>query len=243
MPPGILAFDAEIKETTIKLGEPAAFFVFQMTNISQGEVLITLVHGSCECTAPQLPSMPWRLPPGGFGQIPVVMNVEAQSGVALKTLTVYTEQGQATVTLKTTILPLESKVMSAAERELNLRLAQTNRQAVFQAECARCHAEPAKGKFGKELYLAACAICHEAESRATMVSDLKHPTKEITADDWQRIIRIGKERTLMPAFDQSHGGPLSEEQIKNLVEYLGANFSSGAANSPPVHSKAEKPER
>jgi len=70
------------------------------------------------------------------------------------------------------------------------------------------------------LYQAGCAICHDAEHRAEMVPDLhtlKHPA---TADYWTQWITASKPASMMPAFTKSHDGPLNEQQIASLVDYL-----------------------
>ena len=53
-----------------------------------------------------------------------------------------------------------------------------------------------------------------------MVPDLKalrHPTN---ADYWKTWIASGRVGSMMPAFSQKEGGPLSNEQIELLVTYL-----------------------
>ncbi len=237
LPTGILAFDAESKEATVKPGELAANYVFQITNVSPAEVIISRVQPSCGCTTAQLPPMPWKLPAGGNGQIPVTMNVQGKSGLVIKTLTVYTELGQKTLILKTTILPPDPKLMTAVDRDRNQLLAKTDRQVVFKGDCAHCHVEPLIGKSGKELYVAACGICHEAEHRAAMVPDLHNLPNDTNTEYWKLMCAIGKTNTLMPAFAQVHGGPLSDAQIASLVTYLGANFPAQGTNSRPYLPK------
>lgn len=234
---GILAFDAETKEALVKPGERAANYLFHFTNVSPAEVIISRVQASCGCTTAQLPPMPWKIPVGGTGQIPAIMNVQGKSGVVVKTLTVYTEQGQKTLSLKTTILQPDPQFMTAADRDRNQLLAKTDRQVVFKGDCARCHVEPVIGKFGKDLYLTACGICHEAEHRATMVPDLRNLPNDTNAEYWKLMVSLGKEGTLMPAFAQAHGGPLSEPQITTLVDYLVANFPAQGTNSRPILPK------
>jgi len=234
---GILAFDAETKELILKPGEAMAHYVFLLTNVSPAEVTISRVQPSCGCTTAQLPPMPWKIPAGGTGQIPVNMNVQGKSGVVIKTLAVFTDQGQKTLMLKTTIPQPDLKKMTAADRDRNQLLAKADRQAVFKGDCAHCHVEPVIGKYGKDLYLAACGICHEAEHRATMVADLRNLPNDTNAEYWKLMTTMGKEGTLMPAFGQAAGGPLSDPQIKSLVDYLVANFPAQGTNSRPALTK------
>jgi len=231
---GILAFDAETKKVIIKLGEKEAKFTFNLANISSGAVTVSRVQTSCGCTTAQLPPMPWTVAAGATGQIVVVMNVQGKSGVIPKMVTVYTDKGQKTLMVETTIPVPEPQLMSPADRERNQLLAKADRQAVFKGDCAKCHVEPAIGKYGKNLYLAACGICHEAEHRATMVPDLHNLPNDTNGDYWKLMTTLGKADTLMPAFAQAHGGPLSDPQIDTLVGYLAMNFPAQVTNTRPV---------
>jgi mono/diheme cytochrome c family protein len=108
-----------------------------------------------------------------------------------------------------------------------------DRQAVFKGDCAKCHVEPAVGRTGQALFEAACAICHESPHRATMVTDLRALKVAPTPEYWQAMISHGKPNTLMPAFLQSEGGPLTEEQVKSLVDYMTHYYPPRASVSAP----------
>jgi hypothetical protein len=85
------------------------------------------------------------------------------------------------------------------------------------------------------LYAVACGICHEANPRATMVTNLRalnHPTDY---NYWQMMIALGKPGSLMPAFSTDQGGPLTGEQIESLAKTLTETFpsvSSASINAP-----------
>ena len=49
---------------------------------------------------------------------------------------------------------------------------------------------------------------------------------------WLNWITYGRPGSLMPAFGEKDGGPLTKEQIDSLVEYLLANFPKGPAVRP-----------
>ena len=89
-------------------------------------------------------------------------------------------------------------------------MSKADRQAVFHGECATCHVKPGQGKYGKLLYDADCAICHEGEHRATMVPDLHALKVPTNVEFWQTWISHGKPGSLMPAFSTADGGPLSD---------------------------------
>lgn len=235
LPNEVIAWDGEQKEATVKLGEVEAHFKFCLTNVSPGEVTILNVATSCGCTAAHLPPMPWKLVPGTNGEINVTMNVAGKSGTVFKTVTVSTDKGNKTLMVKSIIAAPPAGGVAMDGRARNQQLALADRQAVFKGDCASCHVAPAAGKMGKELYTTACAICHEAEHRATMVSDLHNLKQEMGRELWQIWITYGKPGSLMPAFAKSQGGPLTDEQIRSLVDYLVKAMPSKAA---PVAAKA-----
>ena len=122
--------------------------------------------------------------------------------------------------------------MTDADRARGLAAAKVDRQAVFKNDCATCHALPGNGKYGQVLYNAVCAVCHEAEHRATMVPDLHNLKVPTNVDFWQTWIAHGKPGSLMPAFASADGGPLNDMQIASLAAYLNAAIPSHAAPPP-----------
>lgn len=243
MPAGILAWDAEMKEATVAHTQAVAELVFYFTNVSPSEVSINNVGTSCGCTVPRLPTLPWKIPAGTSAVLPVAMSVAGKSGMVFKTLTINTDKGWKMLSVKTTIKPPPPQ-MSPGGREQNQLLAKADRQAVFKGDCASCHVEKAIGKMGKDLFEAACSICHEAEHRATMVPDLHALKTETNAEYWKAWVEFGKEGSLMPAFAQKHGGPLSDQQIASLVDYLVKAIpskASAAAMTPATTTASASP--
>ena len=234
----LITWDAERKEVTVPSGTPQALFTFNLTNISKETITISSVSTSCGCTVAQLPQTPWPIAPGTSGEIRATMQLAGKSGTIPKTLTVNSDKGSKALIVQTTILPpsAASQPMSAMDREANQKLAIADRQGVFKADCARCHAAPAKDKLGLPLYAAVCGVCHEAEHRATMVTDLHKLTYETTPEIWRNWITHGKPGSLMPAFALAEGGILTDEQINSLVSYLVAAIPSkpAAVPLPPI---------
>ena len=126
-----------------------------------------------------------------------------------------------------------ASLAAGAGRARNLEMSKADRQAVFKGECAACHAAPAHGKAGEELFQAVCAICHESTHRATMVPDLAVARPNTNRDQayWASWIKVGKIGTLMPGFsdDASLGGPLTPEQINTLAAYLSKKYPAQSA--------------
>lgn len=237
LPAGILAFDAEQKEYTAKAEDQNGSFVFNVTNISAADVTINQVQTSCGCTTAKI-QLPLKLEPNQSSEIPINMDLRGKSGTIMKTVTIHSDQGQKVLLVKSIIPTPDANPMTmGANRERNQQLALADRQAVFKGDCARCHVEPVIGKMGKELYTAACGICHEAEHRASMVTDLHNLKTPPNAEYWKFFVVNGKPGTLMPAFAQAHGGPLSDTQVASLVEYLVNDFPNSKTN-PPAHASA-----
>lgn len=229
-----LQLDAVRKEQTLKPGEESCVFTFAVKNISKADLVINQVRTSCGCTIAQLPSQPWKLAPGASGNITLTVDVRGKSGTLIKT---------ATIDLPTTYkhfsfivhIPASTNPQTAmTDRERNMQLAAKNRQAVFHGDCARCHLEPTKGRQGVGLYVTACSICHDAEHRASMVPDLHAIKRPDDREYWRTLISQGKPGSLMPAFAQEHGGPLSKDQIDSLVDYLVSEFAGKQAPAPKV---------
>lgn len=244
-PASYLTWDSESKEYTAKVGDTNAHFTFYLTNVSSEMVLVNSVRTSCGCTVAQLPEQPWRLAPGTNGPIQVTVNLQGKSGTIVKSVTVDSTTGIKSLLVRVNI-PVPQPVAGQpqpqptgdVDRLRNMQMTLADRQVVFKNDCAKCHAEPAHGKSGKELYQAACAICHDSPHRATMVPDLhalKHPTN---AEHWKKWIVSGRVGSMMPAFSTAEGGPLTDAQIGSLVEYLAQAIPSapqpGTVTQAPV---------
>jgi cytochrome c553 len=211
-----LVWDAMSKELTPKSGAETADFTFSVTNTSDSTVIVENAFGNCGCTTPKLPSKPWVLAPHTSGDMEVSVLLAGRSGDLFKNVTVNASNYPPQVLTLQVHLPADPGQMRAA----NVALATADRQAVFKGDCARCHVTPTAGKMSKDLFTAACGICHEAQPRATMVPDLRALNHSTDYNYWKVWIRDGKPGTLMPAFSNAQGGPLNDEQIESLATTL-----------------------
>ena len=232
LPDGVLAWNGLTQEATVAADAGNAHLAFSFTNVSPGTVAILDVHPSCGCTTAQLPPLPWIIPAGGNGQFGLTVNVAGKTGMLFKTVNVKTDRGSKQLMLKITILPPVIPTQSDADRAQAMILAKADRQAVLRGDCATCHVKPGDGKYGKLLYDAVCAICHESKNRASMVPDLHNIKTPTNLDFWQTWIAHGKAGSLMPAFSTSDGGTLSDIQITSLAQYL-----LGSIPSQPTPNK------
>jgi mono/diheme cytochrome c family protein len=241
-----LVWEKDSQEYTTKPGERYSRFTFWFTNVSPKEISINSAKSSCFCTVAKLPRQPWPIPSGSNGSIEVTMDLAGKNGTVFKAVTVDSTSGPQALMVRTTITPALAQgdaSMQDADRMKNMQLALADRQAVFtKAECASCHADPAKGKTGgAELYAAVCSNCHDSEQRATSVPDLRalpHPTD---ANHWRTWITHGRAGSMMPAFAQAEGGPLSAQQIAALTDYLARTIHGNpvaGANSRPANAGA-----
>jgi len=225
-----LAFNGELQETTATPGATNVAFEFRFTNTSPDQVSIQRVHTSCGCTTAQLPAMPWVIEADGEGSFDVAMDIRGKRSQISKMVYLYTDKGFKALTVRA-LIPADTS-MPSTERLRNLQIAAADRQAVFRGDCARCHSEPAKDRQGRALFQAVCAVCHEAEHRADMVPDLRRLDPMPDEKGWQRWVTHGKARTLMPAFADTEGGPLTPEQIDSLVGHLVRRFPQ--RRGPPI---------
>jgi len=225
---GLLAWDAELKSVNATNGQAFANFDFSFTNVSADPVVILGARGSCSCTTVKLPTAtPWLIPTGGIGHFDATINLAGKAGLLYKAVIISTDQGVKNLMLTVNIAPAPPPTaMTEAERAQGVAAAKVDRQAVFKGDCVSCHAKNVQGKYGPQLFAITCAICHEANPRATMVPDL-HNLKEPTSEEfWRTWITSGKAGTLMPAFASSQGGPLTDFQIGSLASYLNQRFPS-----------------
>ena len=219
-----LTWDADARQYTTKPGERYADFKFWFTNTTAYEISILSAVGSCSCTKAELPQTPWVIRPGTNGVLDVKTDLAGKSGTVTKSVTVTYTGGTKTLQVTSIVTPGGQTGPSPhdEERLKNMQTALADRQVVFKnAECASCHADPAKGRTdGAQLYFVACANCHDSANRASTVPDLralKHPTD---ADHWRKWIAYGRAGSMMPAFAQSESGPLNQQQIEAIVGHL-----------------------
>ncbi len=222
----VLAFDAKSKRYDAAPGESFARFTFNLTNVWTNEVVIHRVLADCGCATADLPPTPWHLGPGASGQVHAQMNLLAKMGLVAKHLTFFFSVGTNSFSNIADIVayvpppPALAASLSDHERQAAMAKALLHPQAIFHGDCAACHSARGQNAYGENLYAADCGICHESPHRASAVPDL-HALKQPTDFAyWKTIIASGKPHTMMPAFAQAQGGPLSDAQITSLASYL-----------------------
>jgi len=184
-------------------------YTFRFENKGTEDLLIKEVTTSCGCTAALVSSN--TVKPGGNGEITVSYDSQGRAGAVSRTITVVSNDLVEPVKE----LTITATVTSSMHTTFNVN------ESLFSDKCGACHFSPALNKKGKELYDAVCTFCHGRtavglESLKVMEMDV---IKEIT--------RNGIAGTEMPAWIKEQGGPLDEEQIRSLSNFIkgeSANF-------------------
>ena len=157
-----------------------------------------------------------RLKPGEKGKIRVEVNIRGKFGNIMKTVQVHTndsQRPQTTLSLKMKIKDLiHMKKYKAAE--------------IFNGACRGCHVDRGRGRKGFDLFINDCMMCHITSKSASPLAALRVKNKE----DVERAIREGVQKTSMPGWDAKHDGPLSEDEIRSLIDYIRPVSKIGQAN-------------
>jgi cytochrome c553 len=222
-----LIWDSSSKEAFPAPGQPSADFVFKVNNPTGSEIDIQNVTTTCGCTVAKIPSRPWPLAAHTNDSMTISVNLTAKTGTFSKGITVWSQGYQNQILTVRVHMPDSTEAL----RQRNMQLAVTDRQAIFKdPNCVKCHLDPLAGKMGRELFAAACEICHNptgpGESRASMVPDLRALNHSTDYNYWKAMIIVGKPGTLMPAFGSVAGGPLTDEQVDSLAKTLAALIPS-----------------
>jgi hypothetical protein len=98
--PNILAWSSLSEEYHAKPGELLAPFTFALTNVSSGPVTIYDTSTTCDCTVAKLPSTPWKLPSGGYGEIHATIDLSKKTDTVTNQIIVFTSRGNRRLFVK-----------------------------------------------------------------------------------------------------------------------------------------------
>lgn len=147
-----------------------------------------------------------RLAQGARGSITVSVDVRGKTGKITKAISVSTNDPVRPVTT----LTVSMKVKDA------LHMKKYDSAEIFSVRCGGCHIDRGRGKRGPELFEADCGMCHNVNKSAASINDMR----KMSSDDLGGAIRNGVKNTAMPAWDIKYGGPLSDEDVRSLIETI-----------------------
>jgi mono/diheme cytochrome c family protein len=108
---------------------------------------------------------------------------------------------------------------AAADKELteSVRLG----KATFEEFCARCHGPEAEGGVVKRYVTPGVKDAKPADVQAPDLREIhsRHPDEEPGAVAWETIQK-GKPPSPMPTWGVRYGGPMNDQQITDIVNYL-----------------------
>jgi mono/diheme cytochrome c family protein len=213
-----LRFDASVHnfgEMKDDAGKATYDWVFY--NDGDEPLRITGTRPSCGCTASVVTADP--IAPGEQGVLLVTFDPAGQHGTIRKTLTVSSNDPSE----PNLLLTIKAKVEVVIEEVVPGQHPKITGQSLLMGDCASCHAAPAEATSGAPLYTAVCAMCHGTEGQGNERGpSLRDPDYLASRDDDDLNVAIayGTSNPRMPGFSEIMGGPLSDAQVKSLVELI-----------------------
>jgi mono/diheme cytochrome c family protein len=202
-------------ETDSKI--PATFLLY---NKGGKHLRITDIQTSCGCTLAKVSKR--VIAPGDFTKLQVEMDTSIKLGEVRKEITITSnDPDRPKLSLFLTGKVLPKKMQGHAQINLKAQ----DPLVLFKGDCATCHVKPGIGKTGKALFLADCAMCHGSTGQGHQhagrpLLDLNYNNDE-TLKTIRKVIAEGSPNSpQMPPFSNSKGGPLTEDQIDSLVNFL-----------------------
>jgi mono/diheme cytochrome c family protein len=113
--------------------------------------------------------------------------------------------------------PARQKAAASKELTESVRLG----QATFQQFCARCHGVNATGGVVKRYVAPGVKGAKPTDVQAPNLHKIyeRHPDENVATVAWDTIQK-GRPPTPMPTWGVRYGGPMNDQQITDLVNYL-----------------------
>jgi len=206
----VLVFEPDhVDMGAVKEGDDAVVFL-RVRNAGDAMANIVAVETSCGCSVAEPEQR--LLMPGAFTRIKVVVDTFAKQGDAKKWVSLTDDLGRS------------SKAWLSLNVQANPHLNVSSR-SIFNGKCAACHFDTAKGQVkGPEIYTAVCGMCHGDKGQGAVAPSLQHHND---ADVLALFIVNGTGSQHMPGFAIHQGGPLTDEQITALSEWLSGLDETG----------------
>jgi mono/diheme cytochrome c family protein len=130
--------------------------------------------------------------------------------------------------------PVRQKAAASKEMSESVRLG----QATFEEFCARCHGPDAQGGVVKRYVTPGVKGAKPADVQAPNLHEIfsRHPDEDVATVAWTTIQK-GRPPTPMPTWGVRYGGPMNDQQITDLVNYL-LSIQSDNKDRPLLEFKA-----
>jgi len=204
--------DLLIEPTLLDLGRiPSDSHVksdFKITNKTSEPLFILAVESSCGCTVTDIENK--RLSPGASTKVSIDVDTSAKKGPFKKTIKIMAATGKSfDVVLKGEAVPSPHSQKGEGQSGPG--------KGIFDGKCRQCHYDPAIGEHdGKKLFANICSMCHGVSAEGGYAPSLKG----LPSDLIYKAAAFGVGNNSMPGFLKSKGGPLTEEQLHSIVEWI-----------------------
>jgi mono/diheme cytochrome c family protein len=113
--------------------------------------------------------------------------------------------------------PARQEAAAGKELQESVRLG----KATFEEFCARCHGPEAEGGVVKRYVTPGVENAEPADVQAPDLREIhsRHPDEDVALVSWTAIQK-GRPPTPMPTWGVRYGGPMNDQQITDLVNYL-----------------------
>jgi len=113
--------------------------------------------------------------------------------------------------------PARQEAAAAKEQTESVRLG----KATFEEFCARCHGDQAQGGVVKRYVAPGVKGAKPTDVQAPNLHEIyqRHPDEDVATVAWTTIQK-GRPPTPMPTWGVRYGGPMNDQQITDLVNYI-----------------------
>ncbi len=191
---------------------------------------IKKVSSSCGCTVAKLKTS--TLKAGASTTISIDMDTRLKLGPIEKTIDIDSNDPihpRVSIKLLAQVHPTEKQKTHDGMLKVSDRL------ALFKGTCKTCHVDKGVGKTGQELFIADCGMCHGVDAKGGVSPGLLglDYSKPATVAYVRGMIANGSPSNpaMAPFSKKLHGGPLSEDQIDSLVNFL--QYQASVAKEAP----------
>lgn len=208
------------EHTTHDFGELAADakveHAWVVHNDGKAPLEIVNTFPSCGCTASLIENK--AIAPGASGILRVSFDAVGQNGDVRKSIAVLSNDPARPRVLLTVL----ARVLAPVNPRVSKDHPGITGQSYLVGDCASCHARPAVGKEGAELWGAVCAMCHGNRAEGKLAPPLRNEDYlgGRGDKDLHDSIAFGTANPRMPGFSEMMGGPLKEAQIDSLVRLI-----------------------